>query len=87
MTTLKHAAEYVASKANERGLKIEQCDPVLCETGDAVMFYAYDESDECFTASIDLPAKLTDNAFLLDEWRSAFMKLIPDKARAATAWP
>lgn len=85
--TFKHAAERIADQARARGVRIEQVDPVLCETGKAISFYAYNERGETFIASIDLPSKITDDAFLYSEWRAAFMAAIPSDARALTAWP
>ena len=85
---LKQAAETIAAQARTARLKIEQVDPVIGEPGDSILFYAYDENDDCLPIVIDLPMKIADDdALLIDEWRTAFMAALPADVRAATAWP
>jgi hypothetical protein len=51
--------------------EIEQVDAVLCEDGRTVMLTGHAADDNVtFTASIDLPWTLTEDAFLPSEWAS-----------------
>ncbi|WP_026619403.1 hypothetical protein M728_001103 [Ensifer sp. WSM1721] len=49
---------------------IEQVDPELAEDGRSIMFYGHTpDDDQTFTWSISLPIPITENAFLVSEWR------------------
>lgn len=84
MTDLHEAADRIAAKAREHGLRIDQVDPVLAECGSMIVFYAYSTAGDCLFATADLPMRLTtESALLIDEWRDAFMRLLPSEVLAA----
>lgn len=50
--------------------EIEQVDPVLADDGLSIMFYGHTlDDDQTFIWTISLPMAITENAFLVSEWR------------------
>lgn len=49
---------------------IEQVDPVLAEDGLSIMFYGHTpDDDQTFIWTISLPIPITEDNFLVPEWR------------------
>ena len=87
MTTLREAAEIVATQARKRGMKVQQVDPVTCEAHPSITFYVYGDGDDYTYVNADLPSGYNiDGEFLFSEWRAAFMALIPADVLSEHAW-
>lgn len=77
MTDLRSAGEKIASAARAESARIDQVDATLCESGDAIVFYAY-AGDRTFIASTSLPFVVkADGEFLSSEWGEALRQLLP----------
>lgn len=77
MNDLRAAADKVANAAKAERARIDQVDAVLCESGDAIMFYCH-AGNRTLTASMNLPftVKAADE-FLSKEWSEALVRLLP----------
>lgn len=77
MTDLRSAADKIADAERAASARIDQIDTVLCESGDAILYYCY-ASGRMFTASMNLPFVVkADGEFLSKEWGEALVRLLP----------